>query len=42
LKRLDIAKAGAGDYIAHRYALGVYPEQLNRKQLLEFANQLIA
>jgi hypothetical protein len=40
--RLDIAKAGAGDYIAHRHELGFYPEQLNRKQLLELVNQLIA
>jgi hypothetical protein len=42
VQRLDIAKAGEGDYIAHRPELGVNPEQLNCEQLLELAHQLIA
>jgi hypothetical protein len=42
VQRLDIAKAGEGDYNAHRPELGVNLEQLNCEQLLELAHQLIA
>ena len=42
VQRLDIAKAGEGDYIAHRPELGVNPEQPNCEQLLELAHQFIA